>query len=77
MRCLSILCAILVVGCVPPKQDWETSPRTHTCTREETARVEHDTTFCSAESGYSKSYCYGAAILRICKLRQPDQKAGD
>jgi hypothetical protein len=46
--------------------EWEKAPRNHTCTEEQMARVEKETTWCSANTENSKGWCYGAAIMRNC-----------
>jgi len=55
----------LVAAC-----EYQTSPRNapqrYSCTVEQMARVEHETSWCSENTDYFKSWCYGSAIMRNC-----------
>lgn len=46
--------------------DYIIAPKVHTCTDEQMVKVESETLFCSNETGYFASYCYGTAIMRNC-----------
>lgn len=65
-----MLAAFIVAGCdVVPEFDWQAAPRTHTCTSEQMVKVERESAWCKANTGYYDTYCYGAAILRNCTKR--------
>lgn len=70
MTRITMLAVLLLAGCgdglfEPPL--WDKAPTKYQCSTEEIERVHHESKWCSDNSGYLNTYCYGAAIMRICK----------
>lgn len=68
---LLVLAVLLGKSCAqaPLKEElpnYNDALRTHTCTPEQMARVQEETTYCINETTFKSSYCYGTAIIRIC-----------
>lgn len=51
------------------ESDWQSAPRTHTCTPEQMVKVERETLWCKANTAYYDTYCYGSSIVRNCAKR--------
>lgn len=80
---LILACSItLLGGCALPKQTtnaenvnslqehiWIHAPKDYRCSEQAMERVEKETTFCKQNTGHSGRYCYGNAIIRICKKK--------
>ena len=70
-RIIVLLCVIVfgVVGCevTPQKQNWEKALVNYRCTVEEMARVNMETEACKTLTTFESSYCYGSAMIRICR----------
>lgn len=61
------LITFLLPGCSGYEtEEWKLAPSQRQCTEQEMARVERETSWCSENAGYIRSYCYGTAILRNC-----------
>lgn len=71
------LLVLLVSGCyqddgttkkivIDPPADWQTAPKEYKCTVEQMDRVQKETQWCSDNTSYFKSYCYGSAFIRNC-----------
>ena len=68
LHLVSALAAFLLSGCDSSiKEDWETAPKSYSCTIEEMTKVQMESAWCSTNTAYFSNYCYGAAILRNCK----------
>jgi hypothetical protein len=67
MRTLVLLATLSLIGC--ESNDWELAPRAYSCTPEQMGRVQTETLWCTKNGGYIESYCYGAAIMRLCDPR--------
>jgi hypothetical protein len=71
-----LLAVIVAAGCDPAKNgglnQWESAPMTHICTEPQMGRVERETLFCKTQAGYAGVGCYGAAIMRNCRKRAPN-----
>jgi hypothetical protein len=46
---------------------WSSAPMRYTCKTEQMAKVERESEWCSINTDYLSTYCYGAAIMRNCK----------
>ena len=77
---LFIACAFLLVGCDggaidktgyhTAKEDWQTAPLLYTCTTAQMDKVHKETLWCSQNTSYLSSYCYGSSFIRNCTKRQ-------
>jgi hypothetical protein len=70
--CLSFLLALTACGF--DESEWERAPRNHTCTAEQMGKVERETLWCKANTGYVSTYCYGASIIRNC-TKSPERRS--
>jgi hypothetical protein len=59
-----LVLAITLAACETPA--WTSAPLQHTCSEEQSVRVEQETRFCNENTDYLSAYCYGAAIARNC-----------
>ena len=71
MRRAALLSTLLLTGCPGPAgyESPDLALRTHVCTPEEMQRVEKETLFCQEKTSYLSTYCYSAAIQRVCTRR--------
>lgn len=66
-------CALVLLalgGCelqTPPA--WYVAPHTHQCTAPQMEQAQREATWCDEKTDFSGQYCYGAAIMRNCTLR--------
>lgn len=58
------LAMVFLAGCQQP--DWRSAPNTYKCTIDEIKRVQDEADWCNENTSFRSSYCYGAAIVRIC-----------
>lgn len=69
---------VVLSGCgASIDSDWNRAAETHICSTEQMARVEKEMQFCSKNTNYLSTYCYGSAILRICERKTPGADHGD
>jgi hypothetical protein len=68
MRTTVLIGALLLAGCDSASllTGWERAPYTYTCTVEEQGRVQVESAWCTKNTSYLSTYCYGAATMRIC-----------
>lgn len=67
MRTIVLIGALLLGGCEDAlAPSWDSAPYRYTCTPEEQARVQTETAWCSKNTSYLSTYCYGAATMRLC-----------
>lgn len=52
------------------KNPVDTALTDYICTTDEMKRVESEALFCNKNTSYFTSYCYGSAIMRICKVKE-------
>jgi hypothetical protein len=50
-------------------EPWTVAPAQYTCTSEQRANLEAEDRFCTANTDYTKEYCYGIAFIRNCSKR--------
>lgn len=67
MKAAIIIACMLMAACSREAKEWSVAPETYKCTEEQMTRVQSETKWCSENTSYRESYCYGAAILRICE----------
>jgi hypothetical protein len=68
---LLLLFVFVLVGCdintkIPEKADWEKAPIDYRCTDEQMTRVHAQAQWCSENTSYYRTYCYGTAFIRNC-----------
>lgn len=66
---LLVIFAGLLTGCEEApsaRAMWQTAPETHECASEQMIKVQSESKWCSENTTYLSTYCYGAAILRNC-----------
>lgn len=69
---LALLAVLMLAGCDvpkfvdPPPRPYQTAPEDYTCTVEEMQRVESEAKWCTDNTSFFSSYCYGTAIMRAC-----------
>lgn len=66
---LACLAGVLFLQGCDISAAWDRAPSTHECTEQEMARVEKESAWCIANTESYPRYCYGTAILRVCKPR--------
>ena len=75
MRILLIAIVLLLAACeLPEEPAWSNAPKTHVCTVDEMTRVQKEAKWCNDNTDYLSTFCYGAAITRICK---PNKHIGE
>lgn len=50
----------------PEQLDWQKALVLHTCTDEQMVKATNESSWCSDNTTYLSTYCYGAAIIRNC-----------
>ena len=71
MKKIFVLC-LLLVGCDYkdlPRNEWEIAANTHTCSDVQMQKAQAESKWCSDNTTYFSSYCYGTAIIRNCTRR--------
>lgn len=66
MKKLWLIVLLTFISACSTGYTWSNAPLDHDCTVEQMQRVEKETKWCSENTDYLKTYCYGAAIMRIC-----------
>lgn len=67
------VCSAMLLGACDSgvgRSEWEMAPRVYQCTPEQQQRVERETKWCSDNTSYYTSYCYGTAFMRNCSKAQ-------
>lgn len=70
-----VACLLFIGGCDVGKPEWETALSTYKCAADQMAKAESEAHWCSANTGYTSTFCYGSAIIRNCEP-PPGHKAG-
>ncbi len=75
-----IACGFLLTGCDggtidktgyhKVKEDWQSAPLHYRCTIEQMDKVHKEAAWCSENTSYLRTYCYGSAFIRNCTKRQ-------
>ena len=72
-KSLILLAALTLTACEPPEPyvqpEYERAPMEYTCSVEQAARVQKESTYCDENTSFFSSYCYGSAIMRICEKK--------
>lgn len=59
---------ILLTGC-SRNPEWMTAPEERVCSVDQMGRVQAEAKWCSDNTQYLTTFCYGSAISRICDTR--------
>lgn len=65
--------SLLISGCLQKSmldESWGKAVLTRECTPQEMNRVQSETLFCTTNTGWNGSFCYGSAIIRNCALKE-------
>ena len=62
---------LLLAGCdsntkPPEKADWQQAPTAYQCTDVQILRVHTQAEWCTKNTSYYSTYCYGTAFIRNC-----------
>lgn len=69
MKKLIIIVLLFIVSC--NEYDHTKAIRYSKCTKEQYEKVIYESRHCAEESGYTKDYCYGSALMRNCEMVKP------
>ena len=67
-----VAACLLLAGCesqVLGQTTWQAATETHTCTVEQMDKVQREAEWCSTNTQYFSTYCYGTALIRNCTER--------
>jgi len=57
---------LILSGCDFKQLEWQAAPFRYFCSVEQSAKVQREAAWCSDNTSYLNTYCYGAAIMRNC-----------
>lgn len=72
-RKTALVACLLLAGCesqVLGQATWQAAIETHTCTVPQMDKVQSEAAWCTANTQYYSTYCYGTAIIRNCEARK-------
>jgi len=70
---IRIIILFIMLFCVSCKvydtlqPEWARAPQIYKCSEQEMKRVIIETEWCNKETDYNSQYCFGTALIRLCK----------
>lgn len=64
-----VIAVVVLAGCEDPSS-WRYAPQNRACTAEQMQKAQAEALWCKTNTDFLDTYCYGAAIMRNCELKQ-------
>ena len=71
MKYPMLILVLALVGCdSTPHPDWSRAQLDYVCSIDQMTKAQSESTYCTKNTSYLGSYCYDAAIIRNCSLKE-------